>query len=124
MKYAYIVLLLVSVGILSGFIVVSELNILKLFEVNVNVQVPNEENIIELKLDVRNSSGSVAYPNVTSLYLDRDVNAMFKLLSAEVYGDIKITLSGHVVLVSDDGRRYVVPMPCLFTKGECVRILT
>ncbi|PUA33655.1 MAG: hypothetical protein B7O98_04385 [Zestosphaera tikiterensis] len=123
MKRSHIALLIIGVGLLSGLIVFSELNPLKLFEVNVSVQVPSEENVIELKLDVRNSSGSVTYSNVSSLYLDRDVNVMFKLLSAEVNGDVKITLSGQVTLVSDDGIKYVVPMPCLFANNGCFRVL-
>ncbi|ADM28133.1 hypothetical protein Igag_1330 [Ignisphaera aggregans DSM 17230] len=124
MEWIYIALLVIFIGIVLGLVIANELNILRLFDIGINVYVPEAEGVIEIKLDIRNASGSVLYPNITSLYLDRDSRIQFKLLSAEVEGDVRIALSGRATLVGVNGDRYSVSMPCLYTNIECFRILT
>jgi len=120
LKWVYLALT-TTIAIL-GVVVASELNSFKLFDIEVNVNVPVEE-VIKIKLNVDRPSGSVTYHNVSSVRLGKDTGVVFKLLSAEVSGDVKIALNGRATLVSDDGKSYSIPMPCLFSNVECVRVL-
>jgi len=123
-KWIYIALLVIYIGMALGLVIANEPNTLKLFDIGINVYVPEKDiiEVIEVKLDIRNASGSVSYPNIAKLYLDRDTRIRFMLLSAEVEGDVMVALNGRAILVGVNGDKYAVSMPCLYANIECFRV--
>jgi len=91
-----------------------------------SVNVPGEvvtvsPHIIGIKLPVNTSSGEVTYGNVGVLRTDKELEVLLKPAVKEVEGNLTITLSGEVLLVSDE-KTYTIKMPCLMTVNtSCFR---
>jgi len=57
----HIALLALVISVAAGIAAAYEANLLKLFNIDIGVSVPEEATVVELKLDIRNSSGSAFY---------------------------------------------------------------
>ncbi|MCD6084049.1 MAG: hypothetical protein J7J20_00750 [Desulfurococcales archaeon] len=90
------------------------------------VNVPGESvtvslHVIEFELPVNTSSGEITYGNLGVLRTNKELEVLLKPAVKEVEGNLTISLSGEVLLVSDE-KTYTIKMPCLMTVNtSCFR---
>jgi len=90
------------------------------------VNVPGESvtvslHVIEFELPVNTSSGEITYGNLGVLRTNKELEVLLKPAVKEVEGNLTISLSGEVFLVSDE-KTYTIKMPCLMTVNtSCFR---
>ena len=97
-------------------------SILKLFEVEVIVNVPTSPETIRITLDINTSKGSKTYEDLTRIVASQDTEIVFKLLDAKTEGDFSVAISGQAILKSRNGS-YTIDMPCLYVVNTtCYRV--
>ncbi len=97
-------------------------SILKLFKVEVTVNVPTSPETIRITLDINTSKGSKTYKDIARIVASQDTEIVFKLLDAKTEGDFSVAISGQAVLKGEN-KSYTIDMPCLYVVNTtCYRI--